>query len=60
MKVKEANPLYQRLLKQPDCAFDGHTCFSTLTPDQRLIWLGQAAYFVFMTKGRANKVQTRK
>jgi len=30
----------------PDNAFDGHSCFKDLTPQQRLDWLAEAVLFV--------------
>jgi hypothetical protein len=31
----------------PDNAFDGHTCFKELTPQQRLDWLAELVVFVY-------------
>ena len=30
--------------------FDGHTEFATMSPEQRLIWLSQAARFIFAAR----------
>jgi hypothetical protein len=37
----------------PDDAFDGHTEFISLTPEQKLMWLSQAAQFYFECRGLA-------
>ena len=34
----------------PDNAFDGHTCFKELTPQQRLDWLAELVVFVYEAK----------
>lgn len=39
----------------PDDAFDGHTEFINLTPEQKLMWLSQAAQFYFECGGKAKK-----
>jgi hypothetical protein len=31
----------------PDNAFDGHSCFKELTPQQRLDWLAELVVFVY-------------
>ena len=54
MKDQGKKAIYQVLLDQPAEMYDGHTEFQKMTPNQRLRWLGQAAYFVHMNKGKIN------
>lgn len=51
---------YEKFRKElellPPDAFDGHTCFKELTPQQRLDWLAELVVFVY----EAGKVRGRK
>ena len=37
--------------------FDGHTSMLEMTPEQRLMWLSQAALFVYETRKRKESLE---
>ncbi|MCP4130090.1 MAG: hypothetical protein GY754_03635 [bacterium] len=45
---------FKKLLKDvPPSAFDGHTEFSRLSPEERLFWLSQSMQFFFEVNKQA-------
>ena len=58
--VRESNtPPYGWLADCKDTDFDGHSNFSTTTPDQKLEWLAIASALVRDFKGRADIKRNR-
>jgi hypothetical protein len=43
------------MAEEQDKDFKGETNFRDLSPEQKLLWLSQAALFVLQYKGRARK-----
>ncbi|MDY6967640.1 MAG: hypothetical protein SVR08_03140 [Spirochaetota bacterium] len=49
-KADEIERFREFVRELPDDSFDGHTEFKNLTPEQKLLWLSQAAEFYYSIK----------
>ena len=46
----ESSAVVPKFMNLEETDFDGHTEFTSMSPEQRLIWLSQAARFIFVAR----------
>ena len=49
MKNKNKNKILQSIKDLPQECFDGHTEFSKLSAKEKLRWLSESVYFIYVT-----------